>query len=205
MKNKRIILASSSPRRKALIEGLGINFYVCPTGIEEDIHEGENPREHALRLARDKARKARDRCHTRNEHDLMGCFFIGADTIVILDGRIMGKPADEEDAERMLRALGGRTHSVITAFSIIEGSTCEEISEVVESLVTMKELTTDEIKDYVATGEPMDKAGSYAVQGIGSSLVEKVEGSYTNVVGLPIEELDTALKSFDLVPGPCLR
>jgi septum formation protein len=182
----KIILASSSPRRKALLEGLGLSFHMCPAHVDEGVKKGESPKGHNLRLAAEKAETA---ACAEGEG-----IFIGADTVVLIDGSLLGKPRDRKEARKMLKRLSGRTHTVITAFCVLDAATGRKITRAVESRVKIKGLTKEEIDDYLKTGEPMDKAGAYAVQGIGKFMVEKVEGSYTNVIGLPIDELKETLK-----------
>ncbi|MBI5874640.1 MAG: septum formation protein Maf [Deltaproteobacteria bacterium] len=181
-----ITLASSSPRRKALLEEIGLKFDIYPADINEDIRQGESPLEHTLRLAEEKAKAAAKKVKSG--------WIIGADTIVFIDNRILGKPSDINEAREMLNLLSGRCHKVVTAFCLLSASTGEIVKKAVESSVKIKNLTDKEIEDYLKTGESLDKAGAYAVQGIGSFMIENIEGSYTNVVGLPMEELKDALK-----------
>lgn len=188
---KRIILASSSPRRKALLEETGLSFDICPADIDEDIRQGESPLEHTLRLAEEKAKEVAKK--------IKQGWTIGADTIVFIDNRILGKPSDTNEAREMLNLLSGRRHKVVTAFCILNASTGKKILKAVESAVKIKKLTDKEIDDYIKTGEPLDKAGAYAAQGIGSFMIENIEGSYTNVVGLPMEELKQALNKLGVL------
>ena len=184
----KIVLASGSPRRKELLEELGINFEIFHADVDESLLPNEAPEGHALRLAHKKTQKA--------ARTLGAGLYIGADTVVALNGAIFGKPRDSSDAEDILSCLSGETHSVITAYSVLGTDTDKEILKAVETRVTIKELTDIEIKDYVATLEPMDKAGAYAIQGKGKFMVEKISGSYSNVVGLPMEELVESLSEF---------
>ncbi len=184
----KIILASQSPRRKELLSGLGIDFTSFHPEVDETLMPNEAPEGYALRLAHAKASKAAE--------TLGAGLYIGADTVVALDGAIFGKPKDAPDAEDILACLSGETHSVITAYSILDTVSGKEILKAVETLVKIKELTEIEIKDYVATLEPMDKAGAYAIQGKGKFMVEKIDGSYSNVVGLPMEALSESLNEF---------
>lgn len=184
----KIILASQSPRRKELLAALDIDFTCFHPEIDETLLPNEAPEGYALRLARAKARKAAE--------TLGSGLYIGADTVVALDGAIFGKPRDLRDAEDILACLSGQTHSVITAYCLFDKLSNREVLKAVETRVTIKELTDVEIKDYVATLEPMDKAGAYAIQGKGKFMVEKISGSYSNVVGLPTEELVESLKEF---------
>lgn len=191
MQTREIILASASPRRRELLAGLGVEFRIVHTDLDESPMEEETAKEHAIRLARAKARAV------LRDHDK--ALIIGADTIVTIDGEILGKPADKDDARRMLALLSGRTHTVVTAYSAIDAAKELEETKAIETLVTVKELTKEEINNYVETGEPMDKAGSYAIQGQGKFIVESIEGSYTNVVGLPTEELRETLSRAGVV------
>jgi septum formation protein len=171
-----IVLASASPRRQELLRNAGISFTVQPADIDETLRAAESPRDCAERLAREKALAV---FQSRPQD-----FVLGADTIVVVDDLILGKPRDAGDAMRMLRLLSGRTHEVITGVCLMgpEGSTT--VSEA--TLVTMCEISHDEIRAYVATGEPMDKAGAYAIQGLASRWIPRIEGDYSNVVGLPV-------------------
>jgi septum formation protein len=177
----KIILASASPRRSELMALAGIEFDVVPADIDEAVLPKEEPAEHVMRLSREKADAV---AGTTN-----GRFFIGADTVVVLDGRIMGKPADEEEAFRMLSELSGRDHEVITGFSVFDKISGIHLSRSVHTEVTFKELSEGEIRAYIATGCPMDKAGAYAMQGGAVHFIRSICGSYTNVIGLPMTEL----------------
>ena len=190
-KEKGITLASSSPRRKALLEEIGLSFDICPSNIDEDIKQGESPAEHCLRLAEEKAKEAAKNVETG--------WILGADTIVFIDNQILGKPSNVNEAQEMLTLLRGRCHKVLTAFCLLNASTDTTIKRIAESRIKIKNLTDKEIEDYLKTGEPLDKAGAYAVQGIGNFMVESIEGSYTNVVGLPMEELRQALEELGII------
>ncbi len=195
-----IVLASASPRRQELLRNAGISFIAQTAAVDETPLAGELPRACAERLAREKALAV----WRRRPQDLV----LGADTIVVVDQTILGKPIDAEDAARMLRLLSGRVHQVVTGVCVAEAvgtrqwaaagtaaphsykilrtengelRTCSETT-----LVTMNELSDDEIREYVATGEPMDKAGAYAIQGMASRWIPRIEGDYSNVVGLPV-------------------
>lgn len=184
--NNDIVLASASPRRSELLESAGIPFRVAPADICEDPLPDEDPIGYVLRLAEGKARASAE--------GETGRFFIGADTIVLCDGEIMGKPKDRPDAERMLRKLSGVAHEVVTGFAIYDkkrnGATCEAI----RTKVFFKHLREEEIQSYIDTGCPFDKAGAYAIQGGAAHMVQKIDGSYTNVVGLPLCEVVEALR-----------
>jgi septum formation protein len=172
----RLVLASSSPRRAEILTSLGIPFLVDPPDVEEAVRPGESAERAASRLAAEKAAQVAGRRPTE--------WVLAADTLVVLDGSLLGKPADAEEARRMLRSLAGRRHVVVTAVRLTRfGAPGEEIVE--RSAVRIGPLTEEELGWYVATGEPMDKAGAYAVQGLGARFIESVEGSYTNVMGLP--------------------
>ena len=190
MKNNKhgsIVLASASPRRTELMTLAGLQFTVVPADICEDVLPGETPAEHVMRLSREKA----DKVAATGE----GRFFIGADTVVVLDDAILGKPADEADAFRMLTALSGRDHEVITGFTVFDKVSGIHISRSVCTEVTFKELEEQEINAYVASGCPMDKAGAYAIQGGAVHFVRSICGSYTNVIGLPMTELYEVLQA----------
>ena len=171
-----LVLASASPRRQELLRNAGIAFEVQPAHILEDPLPGEAAKDCAERLAREKALAvARER-----PHDIV----LGADTVVVVDGQLLGKPSDAADAARMLRMLSGREHRVLTGVCLVVSGKPLVASET--TLVTMSEITDREIADYVGSGEPMDKAGAYAIQGIASRWIPRIEGDYGNVVGLPV-------------------
>lgn len=178
---KRLILASSSPRRYELLKQLGIEFDVIPSGVEENFLPKESPRRHALRLAEAKASEIAKQYPDR--------WVLGADTIVYIHQTILGKPKNSEEARAMLRQLSGKEHQVFTGVSIKHLSKNKMDRKVVRSLVRIKKLAPSEIDWYIQTGEPFDKAGGYAAQGIGSFMIESIRGSYTNVIGLPLCEV----------------
>jgi septum formation protein len=182
----KLILASASPRRKELLEMVGLDFEVIPSDAAETFLKREAPREHALRLSREKA-FAVGRIHSDG-------WVLGADTIVLAGGEILGKPRNRNDARDMLGKLSGRAHKVITGFTLLKDGNPAVISEAVETIVIFKELSPGEIEWYSGTKEPYDKAGGYAVQGMGASFIKEIRGSYTNVVGLPLCEVVEALK-----------
>ena len=171
-----LVLASASPRRQELLRNAGISFEVQPAHIPEDPLPGEQARDCAERLAREKAQTV----SRVRPQDIV----LGADTVVVIDGVILGKPTDATDAARMLRMLSGREHQVITAVCIVANGKLSVASETTK--VTMSEISETEIADYIASGEPMDKAGAYAIQGIASRWIPRIEGDYCNVVGLPV-------------------
>jgi len=187
----QLILASGSPRRRELLQGIGVVFTVIPSDTAEAAQPGELPQEYALRVAGEKA------LDIARRHP--GVWILGADTIVEIAGEVLGKPRETTDGRRMLRLLSGRTHQVMTAFILLDGEGHVRARQVVTSRVTFKPLSDVQIHAYLATGEPFDKAGAYAVQGLGASLVERVEGSYTNVVGLPMDEVQAALHTAGLL------
>lgn len=185
-----LILASASPRRRELLGSLGLDFTVRPVDLEETPHPNEEPRAYVERLAREKARA---RCAP-------GELVLAADTIVVADGELLGKPSGPEEAEAMLHRLAGREHTVLTGVALRQPGTGEQAPEeptdgareeatVERSDVTLAPLSSEEIRWYVTTGEPLDKAGSYAIQGLGALFVESVRGNYSNVVGLPLPAL----------------
>ena len=178
LKGRHLVLASGSPRRREMLGNLGLTFLVDPSDAEENVDGSLEPREAARELAR---RKARDGA-TRHP----GSFVIAADTLVTLDGRLYGKPADAGDATRMLRELSGREHEVVTAVCVAHGESGLVLDRAVSTRVRFRALDTDEIRRYVESGEPFGKAGAYAIQGRGGLLVAGIDGDYTNVVGLPI-------------------
>jgi septum formation protein len=182
---RRLVLASSSPRRRRLLRDLGVPFSVLVPDVDERSLSGEIPEAHVRRLALAKAR-AVARALARGSK---AQWVIGADTVVVLDGEILGKPLNPRHATRMLARLSGRTHEVLTGVALVPAAGGRARAAVVRSRVTMKPLDGATIRRYVAGGEPFDKAGAYAVQGRGRRLVSGVSGSLTNVVGLPLERL----------------
>lgn len=192
MNDERIILASSSPRRRELLSGIGLAFEVIPSHVPEVHEEGEPPEVYVSRLSRSKAEAI------ATQHP--GAWVIAADTTVILDDELLEKPVDRADAARMLATIAGRTHIVYTGVTLqkLNGDWCE--TSVAESEVRMLPLTAEDIDWYVETGEPMDKAGSYAVQGVGAMFIDSIHGSYTNVVGLPLATLFQMLRRAGLDP-----
>lgn len=186
----RLILASASPRRRHFLEQLGLRFEVRAADISESPRPRETPARYAIRVAEEKAAAVANRLAQRElaRRELI----IAADTIVARGRRLLPKPSSMADAARMLRFLSGRSHIVVTGVCILErvrGQIARRKSFAVSTRVWFKKLCEDEIRGYVRTGEPMDKAGAYAIQGIGSFLVRRIAGSYTNVVGLPVAEL----------------
>ena len=185
-----LILASGSPRRQEILREAGIDFEVHPPEICEDMKPGESPLEYALRLAREKAEKV--------AREFPQHFVVGADTIVVVDQESLGKPLDQADAARMLRRLSGRRHEVTTAVSVVSpGKQAETRSATTQ--VYFRELTEAEIRGYVDSGEPMDKAGAYAIQGGAAPWVVRLEGEHSNVVGLPITLVTQMLRTCGFV------
>ncbi len=190
---KDIVLASASPRRRELLTRVGIDFQVVPSTADETPIANETPEAHVIRLSLDKAMEVANRA-TQS-----GRWFIGSDTVVVLDHLILGKPSSAPAAAEMLTDLSGRSHSVTSGYAIHDRETGRTLSEAVTTRVYFKDLTAQEIEGYIATKEPFDKAGSYAIQGIGSFMVPKIEGSYTNVVGLPLCEVISALEELGAI------
>ena len=188
--NTTIILASSSPRRKDLLRQIGIVFTSDHVDVDERVLPHEKPEAYVVRVALDKARAAAQKVGSG--------IVIAADTIVVLDDAILGKPSDAREAARMLTLLSGRGHRVITGLAIIEVVTGKSLTRIEVTHVWFHNLAQDEITSYVSTGEPLDKAGAYGIQGKGALLVDKIEGCYFNVVGLPLSLLGKMLKSFGI-------
>lgn len=187
----RLVLASTSPRRRELLAQLGLHFDVLPSMFDEESVGTRDPGLLVRKLALGKARAVLP--------DLAGqTLVIGADTIVLLEGEVLGKPGDEAEAREMLSRLSGKTHRVLTGVALIRLPERVELVDHVETAVTIRRLSPQQIAAYVASGEPMDKAGAYAVQGLGSVLVERLEGDYFNVVGLPLPRLARLLEEFGL-------
>lgn len=184
----QIILASNSPRRKDLLRQIGLDFSVDPADVDERILPGELPEGYAVRVALDKARVAAARTGTG--------IVIAADTIVVLDDEILGKPADAADAERMLMKLSGKVHCVMTGLAVMDAATGKSLCRMSITRVWFRSLAPSEIISYVATGEPLDKAGAYGIQERGALLVDKIDGCYFNVVGLPLSLLGELLRAF---------
>jgi septum formation protein len=188
----RFILASSSPRRRELLASIGLEFDVLPSHVPEVHREGEAPEEYVARLSRDKA-EALSQAHPSR-------WVIAADTTVLLGEELLEKPVDAPDAARMLGAIAGKTHVVYTGVTLENAEREYRDTRVAESEVRMLPLSAAEIEWYVRTGEPLDKAGAYAVQGIGAMFIESIHGSYTNVVGLPLATLFLMLRRAGIDP-----
>lgn len=194
--NTKIILASASPRRRALLENMGIKFTVFRSSLDEDrhmfVHRNKKPAALAIALAYSKAEDVSRRINGNG-------VIIAADTVVVMDDKVIGKPKDEKHAGRILRLLSGKTHKVITGVCLLKVPDLISHSFSVATNVTMLDMTDSDIQWYVGTGEPMDKAGAYGIQGLGGLFVKKINGSYTNVVGLPLTELLGGLKKLGAV------
>lgn len=184
----RLVLASQSPRRRELLEQLGLAFEVRPAHADETVLPGEAPRAYVLRVAREKARA------------VAGDLVLAADTAVVLGDEVLGKPEGPDDARRMLRALSGTRHAVLTGVCVrrASGALAVELDAVVSTAVAFAPLSAEQIDWYVRTGEPLDKAGAYAIQGAGGAFVVSVEGSVSNVVGLPLVETVALLREAGL-------
>lgn len=188
----KLILASASPRRRELLASIGLEFDVLPSNVPEVHREGEAPEEYVARLSRDKA-EALAKAHPAR-------WVIAADTTVLLGDQLLEKPADAADAARMLATIAGQTHIVYTGVTLENAERDYRETRVAESEVRMLPLSAEEIEWYVRTGEPLDKAGAYAVQGIGAMFIESIHGSYTNVVGLPLATLFLMLRRAGIDP-----
>ncbi len=188
-----IVLASASPRRAELLAGAGVRFVAVSGTVAEGLRPGEAPADAVRRLARAKVEDVAPRAGGR--------FVVAADTVVVLDDEVFGKPRDPADAIRMLRRLSGRVHEVLTAFVVYDTETGRRIEDVVTTRVEFKRLGDDEIEVYVATGCPLDKAGAYGIQDRAAFMVRRIDGSYTNVVGLPLAEVVDALRRLGALPS----
>ncbi len=185
-----IYLASQSPRRRELLQQIGVSFRVLQADIDESRRPGELASDYVARLAQEKARAAQGVLQT---HTLVGAPILAADTCVALGRRLFGKPGGAEEAERILRSLSGRTHRVMTAVALLHKNKLR--IKTATTKVRFKQLSGAEILHYIASGEAQDKAGAYAIQGLASAFVAHIEGSYSNVVGLPLYETAALLKS----------
>ncbi|GGY93958.1 Maf family protein [Shewanella fodinae] len=193
---KQLLLASASPRRRELLAQLGLgsvgfSFEILATDIDETRHHGEAAATYVNRLAREKAGAGHSRWHRPES------IALGADTIVVVDDEILGKPVDAASASAMLQRLSGRSHKVMTAVAVTDGNHCESV--LVATDVTFCSLNDAQITAYVATGEPMDKAGAYGIQGLGGSFISRINGSYSAVVGLPLVETRILLQKMQLL------
>lgn len=188
-----IVLASASPRRAELLAGAGVRFVAVSGAVAEELLPGEAPADAVRRLARAKVEDVALRAGGR--------FVVAADTVVVLDGEVFGKPRDHADAVRMLGRLSGRVHEVLTGFAVYDRETRCKIEDVVTTRVEFKPLQADEIETYVASGCPFDKAGAYGIQDRAAFMIHRIDGSYTNVVGLPLAEVVDALRRLGALPS----
>ncbi|OGG47924.1 septum formation protein Maf [Candidatus Kaiserbacteria bacterium RIFCSPHIGHO2_01_FULL_51_33] len=189
--NKKIILASTSLQRKNLLAKTGLVFETTASNYEEDMTLPLEPKELAMHLSKGKAQAVAEAYR--------GALIIAADTFIVHEDKILGKPHTPQRAKEMLKTLSGDTHSIITGFTVLDTESDKSISRAVEAKVYFKKLSEEEMDNYIATGEPLDKAGAYAIQGLGSEFVEKIEGDYSNVVGLPVKEVIKILRDFGVV------
>lgn len=185
-----LVLASASPRRRDILQQLGLQFRVIESAVDEPPHRDETPEAYALTLAGWKAQAVADKLAQEPEH--AGAFVLGADTIVVVDGLVLGKPRDDANACEMISQLAGRWHEVITAVALrrvpIAGAAELERAIAIHTRVAFRALSPEDVRSYVATGEGRDKAGSYAIQGVGTGIVRAIDGSHSNVIGLPASE-----------------
>ncbi len=188
--NKKIILASNSPRRRELLEMVGLKFDIIADNTPEPINRDKSPDAVVCELAEFKGRNVSKKLDNKE-----GAIIIAADTVVAVDNEILGKPEDLQDAMRMLLKLSGKMHHVYTGVYVLDTDTEKCLSFCEKTEVFFKKLDIDEIKDYISSGEPMDKAGAYGIQNLGSLFVEKINGDYFNVVGLPLSRLGSVLKN----------
>jgi len=187
---KTIILASVSPRRRELLEKIGLEFKVEASNYNEEMNSDQEPHGLAKSISLEKAKAIASHHHN--------ALIIAADTFIVFRGKILGKPRSEREAREMLEALSGKIHSVITGFTIIDTDSQRVLSRTTETKVHIKKLTPGEIDAYVRSKEPLDKAGAYAIQGLGSVIVDKINGDYFNVMGLPLNALTESLKEFGI-------
>lgn len=190
MKRTSLVLASSSPRRIAFLKQLGVRFQLAHPRVDETPLARERPRPYVRRVAMEKARAVSEKRPTE--------WVLAGDTIVVLDGRILGKPKDERHARRMLRNLSGRSHQVLSALALVQARKRQEHCRVSVTRVQLRKLTATEIRWYVGTGEPADKAGAYAIQGKGGIFVERIVGSASNVAGFPVETFYELMQKAEL-------
>jgi septum formation protein len=190
----KLVLASASPRRQELISLLGLPVLILPSRVDEDTPDHWSPSQIVEGLSARKALAVKEELMSTDDDD--SCIIVGSDTIVVLNGKVMGKPRDVREAEQMLRQLAGETHEVYTGVTCFRVTDAKTVTTHRITKVKMRNLTSDQISRYVATGEPMDKAGAYGIQEIGSLLVESIEGCYFNVVGLPVSLLAIMLEQF---------
>ena len=188
---RKLVLASTSPRRKQILEQIGLSFRVAKSNVVEKLNPRLTPKGQAEDLSRQKAEAVAKR--------FVDAVILGADQVISLDNETFGKPQGTMDAKRMLFRMQGRQHSVITAFTIIDTTMKKSVTKSVETKVTMKHMNKRDIEWYVGTKEPFGRAGAYSIQGIGAVFIEKIEGDYFNVVGLPIATVFDELKKFNIL------
>lgn len=193
-RRSQLILASGSPRRARLLKEIVSSFRIVPSDLEEEQEQGEPPSAYAMRVSREKAESVSDELEGGTGVD----WVLAGDTIVVLEEKVLGKPKDEEHARRMLEQLQDRQHEVITGICLLNRGQSVCCLEAVRTQVWMRRIEPGEIDAYVRTGEPLDKAGAYAIQGKGGRFVRKIEGSYSNVVGLPTERLRELFRTYGI-------
>ncbi len=186
MLNRKIVLASKSPRRRQLLEQIGLEFEIRESEYEEDMGLLADPIELVKLLALNKAEAV------KQYYD--DAIIIAADTFVVFDGKFLGKPKDKNDARRMLQLLNGKTNSIITGFAVLDLKSGVIINDYDQALVIIRSLTDQDIENYIITGEPMDKAGAFGIQGVGAVIIERVDGDYHNIMGLPLSKIYMVLK-----------
>ncbi|MDP3963289.1 MAG: Maf family protein [bacterium] len=188
---RRVILASTSPRRRELFKKLNIPFEIIASDYAEDMTLALPPRKLAMHLARGKAEAV------ARMHD--DAIVVGADTFLVFEGRVIGKPRDAKEAARMLGALSGKAHTILTGFAVIDSADRRDVGGVEEARVYFKALSSGDISGYIESGEPLDKAGAYAIQGMGAKFIDRIEGDYDAIVGLPVERIKEALQEFGIL------
>ncbi len=194
---EKLVLASASPRRRELLSLVGLEYEVLPADIDESVKGYEDAGKYVMDMSRIKAETVRDKLW---ETGAVPKTVLAADTTVVVDGSILGKPADKQDALRMLNLIGGRWHEVITGITLAHGKSGQVLTQAERTRVKIREISPDFAERYIGTGEPFDKAGSYGIQGFGSLLVEEIEGCYFNVMGLPLYKLSTMLQTLGMTP-----
>lgn len=187
---KKIILASSSPRRKEILSKAGLDFKIIVSDYEENLNLNLSPKELAKHLSKEKAKNVAKKCKNS--------VIIGADTFVVLGNDLLGKPRNKETAKKMLKRVSGQTVDILTGFTIMDSDSKKSTSKAVRTKVYINNLSEEEIKNYVATGEPLDKAGAFAIQELGAVFIKKIEGDFFNVMGLPLYKLCEELKKFEI-------
>uniref|UniRef100_A0A7C5Z3N2 dTTP/UTP pyrophosphatase n=1 Tax=Caldicellulosiruptor owensensis TaxID=55205 RepID=A0A7C5Z3N2_9FIRM len=199
IKLRRVILASSSPRRIELLKQFGIKFEIIPSNVDESINQSLSVEENVIQLAKKKAQEVFNKLGEDSKQSLV----IAADTVVYVEGIILGKPSNEDEAFWMLRKISGKWHTVYTGVCVIDGPSERILVEYEKSNVYIKQMSDEDILRYISTKEPFDKAGAYAIQGFGSLIVERIEGCFYNVVGLPLYRLNIMLQKlgYDLMKG----